>query len=422
MILRDISLILALASASVYCLIMQQSRFSKKFTYIATSIVIGIIFLWNAFFLLYFGTELAGRWLIVNYILPTLILLFFIDKYRDSRFLFTFCLADTYVLWVLLMTSVVDILIAPDGDRSVAFSLRLVIYIGSAVIGWLFSRKPYHTLQNDLPSGWTVFSIAAVIFYLTMAIVSSYPTFISERVSDYPKIFVIIYLLPLFYVTVFFFLVTQLRLSKTTEEKNNLDTWVRVVEARLNEDAEREKQIRILRHDMRHRLLLLDDYLKTGKYDKAEEYIATLTSELNATSRKRYCSNEAANAVLSFYCRMAEEQEITVEADMRIPEEIHIGDIDIAVVLSNAMENAIRASAQTKEKTIELKGFADGGKIFLEVKNPFVGTLTFDGPFPVSTKKDHGLGTRSIAEIVKKYGGVFSFMEENGDFVFRCAM
>ena len=126
--------------------------------------------------------------------------------------------------------------------------------------------------------------------------------------------------------------------------------------------------------------------------------------------------------MLSFYCRMAQEQGVTVETDMRIPETIRVGDIDIAVVLSNAMENAIRASAQTKEKTIELKGFVDGGKVFLEVKNPFVGDLTFNGPFPVSTEKDHGLGTRSIAEIVKKYGGVFSFMEENGSFVFRCAM
>lgn len=46
----------------------------------------------------------------------------------------------------------------------------------------------------------------------------------------------------------------------------------------------------------------------------------------------------------------------------------------------------------------------------------------FDGNMPRSKQENHGYGTRSMAAIVTKYDGVYSFTIEDGDFVFRCGM
>jgi hypothetical protein len=44
------------------------------------------------------------------------------------------------------------------------------------------------------------------------------------------------------------------------------------------------------------------------------------------------------------------------------------------------------------------------------------GEVRFDGEFPVPEDKEHGVGTRSIASIAGKHGGVFSFTAKDGLF------
>lgn len=59
---------------------------------------------------------------------------------------------------------------------------------------------------------------------------------------------------------------------------------------------------------------------------------------------------------------------------------------------------------------------------YVEIKNPFNNAVMFDGNMPRSKQENHGYGTRSMAAIVTKYDGVYSFTIEDGDFVFRCGM
>jgi hypothetical protein len=56
------------------------------------------------------------------------------------------------------------------------------------------------------------------------------------------------------------------------------------------------------------------------------------------------------------------------------------------------------------------------GHIFIRICNPFSGEVKFDGDFPVSENPEHGIGTRSIAAIASKYGGVTSFTAQDGIF------
>ena len=54
--------------------------------------------------------------------------------------------------------------------------------------------------------------------------------------------------------------------------------------------------------------------------------------------------------------------------------------------------------------------------MYIRISNPVAGEVRFEGEYPASGSEGHGIGTRSIAEIAQKYGGVFSFAVQEGIF------
>lgn len=84
---------------------------------------------------------------------------------------------------------------------------------------------------------------------------------------------------------------------------------------------------------------------------------------------------------------------------------------DIGIVLNNALENAIEASAEAPgKKSINLRSYMKGNLFFIEVENDFLSEIIFDSEtgFPVSSKEDkkhHGLGMENIQRCAKKYKG-----------------
>ncbi len=62
-------------------------------------------------------------------------------------------------------------------------------------------------------------------------------------------------------------------------------------------------------------------------------------------------------------------------------------------------------------------------RLMMEFSNPCSQTITF-GPdgIPLSGKKDHGIGTRSIVAFAEKYNAVYSFRVEDGWFKLQMAV
>ena len=58
-------------------------------------------------------------------------------------------------------------------------------------------------------------------------------------------------------------------------------------------------------------------------------------------------------------------------------------------------------------------------KLLLSVKNPVDKTPVFSDGLPVSEKKGHGYGTKSIRYMAERLGGKCKFSVENGWFVLR---
>jgi sensor histidine kinase regulating citrate/malate metabolism len=95
-------------------------------------------------------------------------------------------------------------------------------------------------------------------------------------------------------------------------------------------------------------------------------------------------------------------------------------DMELGMVFSNAMDNAITACCEMEDRSsrkISIDCREQFGQMHIQISNSFAGGVKFDGEYPVSHREGHGFGTRSIAAVANKYGGVFSFAAEEGLFV-----
>lgn len=169
-------------------------------------------------------------------------------------------------------------------------------------------------------------------------------------------------------------------------------------------------------------MLLLDDCIKSQDYEKAQAYISTLTEHIDKSVPRNYCQNRAVNVVLSYYQNIAQEKGLALRVSVSLPESLRVNDLDLAVLLSNGLDNAVNAVERCPDRGISVKAFVEGDTLYLEIKNSFRDTVIFEDGMPLSKHEQHGYGTRSMAAIVEQYGGTYSFGVEQGLFVFRCSM
>ena len=202
------------------------------------------------------------------------------------------------------------------------------------------------------------------------------------------------------------------------------------IQRREYEDVRKKMELgRTYRHDMRHHLKVLEGLAGKDNNEELLRYIGGLSGQLSEISQENYCENITVNAVLSSCIgRAAKESGCTVTSSVHIPAQIPFDEMDVCVILANALENAVHACEQTAEKEkrrIHITAdFSDNRKMIVSVVNPCDAQIEFDADgFPIVPKrKGHGVGLKSIAAIAKKYNGLFHCECKEGQFWLRVVL
>lgn len=86
-----------------------------------------------------------------------------------------------------------------------------------------------------------------------------------------------------------------------------------------------------------------------------------------------------------------------------------IRDDDLVVLLSNLLNNAIKACEHAKEKVVKMKFVIEDKQIILSVKNAIAELPTqVDGKIVTSKSEqpeEHGIGLKNVEEVIEKYNG-----------------
>lgn len=214
------------------------------------------------------------------------------------------------------------------------------------------------------------------------------------------------------------------RTAEVWAKADMLSTQVFALRSRVEATRAAEEAMRIERHDMRHQLQVVAGMVEKGEIAPALDFIGASQERLDAVKPVRWCQNPVLDAVFSSYLEQARRQGIQVEASLAIPEALPVDALELSAVFANALENAIHACACLPEGQRKIVcRCLNRPQLMFEVANPYSGQVSFDaGGLPVSTRRGHGIGTRSIAAFCEKHGALCSYEAKDGWFRLRVVL
>ena len=210
------------------------------------------------------------------------------------------------------------------------------------------------------------------------------------------------------------------------QTRNNLKLQVGQAVREIEALRTSQQQTRAYRHDLRHHLQYISACIENGRGEQAQEYIQSICSEIEASKVTTYCENEAANLIFSSFAGRSESCGVPFNIQAHIPQLISVAETDLCVLLSNALENALRACRRMKAENgpayIEVTAREKNGHLFLQFVNPCPEGIQFENGLPVTHAEGHGIGVRSICAIVEKYKGLSDFSVQDGRFILRVSL
>lgn len=199
--------------------------------------------------------------------------------------------------------------------------------------------------------------------------------------------------------------------AENTELKNK-DTY-------YNEIKKQSENSRILAHDFSRHLNTIGSL--SENQENITEYISNISEDFAISNPIDYSSNPTLNIITHRFYDKCKEANIRFDVNIREAQISFMIAPDITALFDNLLENAFESAVLAEQGTIDFS-------IYMRNKNFVIIELINSCPQKpkyesgeLRTKKTtpyHGIGTKSIGRIVKKYDGEASmlFNEEDGTF------
>lgn len=168
---------------------------------------------------------------------------------------------------------------------------------------------------------------------------------------------------------------------------------------------------RILVHDIKKHLGVIDALAMQTGAAKIEKYVSELNSSLTPSDQAKLCTDSILNLVLLRFRDECKKTDVDFQCDIREKVSEFMDSSSITTLYGNLLSNALESAVQSEEKQIELSATWNETHtaIIISVVNSCDTAPTPDGSGGFHTSKDnkrfHGVGLRSIERIVKKYHG-----------------
>ena len=342
--------------------------------------------------------------------------LFFIFIFKKRIFPTLIAIASAYLCCQISNWSTIFVSSFINGTADIIYSLSLFLSFGFIV---KFVYLPISQLLKKQSSELISFGIIPIFYYIFDYVSTVYTQllYVGNRITVEftPFLLCICYFV---FCTVYF---------KQYEEKQHIETNNKLmymkqtqVEKEMTLMEENEKKIVLIRHDMRHFLNNILNDLENNQNEHAIDYIHTLFDSLDQTVRKQYCLNNTINMIIASYENRIQEENIDFHYQLSVPKKSAISDIDLTSILSNALENALKAVLLLKDyRFIQLTIEEKCGKLLISVENNYLNEPIFVDGIPIYKEKNHGFGSQSIVYTVDKLNGNCQFSVNNHRFILR---
>lgn len=345
-------------------------------------------------------------WLTPLFIIHTAAAFFLLtDKNKDHLLSLIFAELFSASLISSVQTAVFSVSKGTERSFAEVTLLYFAAYIISAAFVILLKRlvrsndrEPLGRLQMLTLTGITV-SVTAVI---------GRSFSMSEYVPDVSPEAAVPSLLMLMSVTVLLLLSVKQQQAKRFREMTELSEQYMTAQARHFEQTRAaDAEMRMLRHDMKNHIAVMNGLYRSGKTDELGEYLNGLSDSFADSLAVNDTGSEIADAIISEKRAVAETSGTKLVCDGSL-KGLAINAVILCTVLSNLLDNAIEAAEQTdNERIITLIAKRTGSFYFISISNPCRGYVDVSADM-ITTKPDrehHGLGLKSVRNTLEKCGG-----------------
>jgi sensor histidine kinase YesM len=271
----------------------------------------------------------------------------------------------------------------------------------------------------------TTFSLVLIFYYIQAIYVEGKNYYLF---TIFPEIYSIV---PLVSISLLLSLLVNAYIFKKVlqgdeiEQKNLLMEQQFKLQINHNKNVESlYTDIRSIKHDMTNHLICLKNLSKQGNLEEIINYLHTLGQRLAKLDNTINTGNPVSDAIINEKYNIAKLEGIEFSCNFILPDNFQINPVDLCIILSNALDNAIEACIKIKDKTISRKisitSYLRDLYFIIEISNSTINKIQYNNNIIVSQKEDknnHGIGISNIEMVVKKYDGILDIMVEKNTFI-----
>lgn len=382
---------------------ISNTRFSKKNT--TSSMIIFLVILIVGNILFYYKKDLEDFELLnpLTILIPQLIFISIIGK-RNFKSTIT---AGINVYFAIYTVQIIQSLL----NRYVLHTSEWTnfLYVVLYPFIWLYVKFFYINLHNEIEQCSPKLISCILVFSSTIFILILVYNQIAQRLST-NSLKIDLFagaLLGCYYfsLAIFYVILISYKNLLINEKRNELSSKeIEHIKDKVRIREKTENEFRILRHDLRHILISVNQMIANDKANEALDLIGNYIQKVDNTSVQCYCNDYIIDSVIDYYAGICKLNDIEYVINIKgIEEDTNIPHYDFAVFLSNCLENAVNATKEMPDnKKISVNFYNNMGRLVLQIKNTYNGQIKLDkNNRPVNRKKNHGIGTKSIDNFVR---------------------
>lgn len=168
------------------------------------------------------------------------------------------------------------------------------------------------------------------------------------------------------------------------------------------------RKVRKTQHDMKHRLVVIEQLLIEKDYERAQSYTKEFLAELDDVKEFKYGDN-ALNTLLLIKEETARERGVQMEINADAINTTRVSEMDLTMIMGNLLDNAIEAAEKVEDHPEVYVIIKTKSVLYISVKNRVKDTDIIKTGRPDYTTKEntllHGFGIACIRELVDRNGG-----------------
>ena len=168
------------------------------------------------------------------------------------------------------------------------------------------------------------------------------------------------------------------------------------------------RKVRKTQHDMKHRLVVIEQLLIEKDYERAQSYTKEFLAELDDVKEFKYGDN-ALNTLLLIKEETARERGVRMEINAEAINTTRVSEMDLTMIVGNLLDNAIEAAEKVEDHPEVYVIIKTKSVLYISVKNRVKDTDIIKTGRPDYTTKEntllHGFGIACIRELVDRNGG-----------------